>query len=190
MRRRGRHGQAGLPCRVIVWRVVVQGEAPQKATLADRMAALHVPGISVAVIHNGRIDWARSYGVAGPDGSPVTPDTLFQAASISKPLTALVTMRLAQDKKLDLDIDVDNYLKDFAIPRDADAADETGAGAMRTFAAIVGSCLAEHARPRVPAASTALRVVPVPARRSALPFPTSAANRSAPPHAGMISSST
>ena len=101
--------------------VVVQGEAPQKATLADRMAALHVPGISVAVIHNGRIDWARSYGVAGPDGAPVTPDTLFQAASISKPLTALVTMRLAQDKKLDLDIDVSNYLKDLAIPRDPDA---------------------------------------------------------------------
>ncbi len=103
--------------------VIVQGEAAQKATLADRMAALHVPGVGVAVIHNGRIDWARSYGIARPDGAPVTPETLFQAASISKPVTALVAMRLAQDKTVDLDIDVDTYLKGWKVPRDSDAAD-------------------------------------------------------------------
>ena len=103
--------------------VLVQGEAVQKASLADRMAALRVPGVSIAVIHNGRIDWARSYGISRPGGAPVTPETLFQAASISKPVTALVTMRLAQDKAVDLDVDVDTYLKGWKVPRDSDAQD-------------------------------------------------------------------
>ena len=58
----------------------------------------------------GRIDWTRGYGLAGPNGKPVTTDTLFQAASISKPVTALVTMRLARQKAVDLDIDVNAYL--------------------------------------------------------------------------------
>ncbi len=103
--------------------VLVAGEPPRPVTLTDRMATLHVPGVSVAVIHNGRIDWTRGYGVAGPSGSPVTPDTLFQAASISKPVTALVTMRLAQQKAIDLDVDVSAYLGGWKLPRDPNAAD-------------------------------------------------------------------
>ena len=85
------------------------------------MAALHVPGVGIAVIHKGQIDWSHSYGLARP-GAPVTADTLFQAASISKPVTAITTLALAQQKLVDLDIDVDTYLHDWKIPRDADAA--------------------------------------------------------------------
>ncbi len=102
--------------------VLVAGEPIHPVTLADRMAALHVPGVSVAVIHNRRIDWTRGYGLAGPDGKPVTNDTAFQAASISKPVTALVTMRLAQQKAIDLDIDVNAYLGGWKLPRDPNAA--------------------------------------------------------------------
>ncbi len=103
--------------------VLVAGEQVQPATLADRMAALHVPGLGVAVIHQGRIDWVRSYGVAGPGGAPITPDTLFQAASISKSVTALVAIHLAEQKAIDLDLDVDAYLGSWKLPRDPDAAD-------------------------------------------------------------------
>ncbi|HEX3918323.1 MAG TPA: serine hydrolase domain-containing protein [Caulobacteraceae bacterium] len=106
----------------IVPPVLVAGETPAPVTLAQRMADLHVPGLGVVVIHKGRIDWARSYGVARPDGARVTNDTLFQAASISKPVTAMVTLSLAQQKLIDLDIDVDSYLHDWKIPRDPDAA--------------------------------------------------------------------
>jgi CubicO group peptidase (beta-lactamase class C family) len=102
--------------------VLVAGETPAPVSLAERMAALHVPGVSIAVIHHGRIDWARSYGVARPDGAPVTPETLFQAASISKPVTALTTLAIAQQKLVDLDVDVDTYLHGWRLPRDADAA--------------------------------------------------------------------
>jgi len=102
--------------------VLVAGEPAAPARLADRMAALHVPGVSIAVIHKGKIDWARGYGVTRPAGPAVTPDTLFQAASISKPVTAMTVLRLAEQKRLDLDVDVGAYLGDWSLQRDADAA--------------------------------------------------------------------
>ncbi len=86
-------------------------------TLADRMETLATPGVSVAVIEDGRIAWARGWGVseAGqPD--PVTPETLFQAASISKPVTALAVLRLAEHGYLDLDEDVNVYLTSWKVP--------------------------------------------------------------------------
>jgi CubicO group peptidase (beta-lactamase class C family) len=100
----------------IVPPVLVAGETPQKLTLSDLMKQLHVPGVSIAVIHHGQIDWARGYGVAGIGGAPVNPDTLFQAASISKPVTALIALRLAQARKFDLDVDANTYLKSWKIP--------------------------------------------------------------------------
>jgi CubicO group peptidase (beta-lactamase class C family) len=72
--------------------VLVIGETPATNKLAARMAALHVPGISIAVIHDGKIEWARGFGVARIGGDPVTADTLFQAASISKPVTAMAVL--------------------------------------------------------------------------------------------------
>jgi CubicO group peptidase (beta-lactamase class C family) len=96
--------------------VFVTGETHQKRTLADQMAALKVPGLSVAVIHNGRIDWARGYGIIKDGGPSVTPQTLFQAASISKPISALAALRAVEAGKLNLDTDVNRYLKRWEIP--------------------------------------------------------------------------
>ena len=86
-------------------------------SLADRMAILQVPGVSIAVIADGRVDWARGHGVrqAGRP-APVTPETLFQAASISKPITALAVMRLVDDGTLHLDEDVNRYLTSWRVP--------------------------------------------------------------------------
>jgi len=94
--------------------VLVQGETKPK--LSDRMAELHVPGVSIAVIHDGAIQWARGFGVTRVGGTPVTAKTLFQAASISKPVTALAVLRLVQANKLDLDTDVNRYLKTWKVP--------------------------------------------------------------------------
>jgi CubicO group peptidase (beta-lactamase class C family) len=96
--------------------VLVQGEAPVRTKLSERMAELHVPGVSIAVIHDGAIQWARGFGVARVGGPRVTARTLFQAASISKPVTALAVLRLVQAGKLDLDTDVNRYLKSWKIP--------------------------------------------------------------------------
>lgn len=81
-------------------------------TLGERIAALRVPGVSIAVIRNGQIEWARGFGVTTAGGATaITPDTLFQAASISKPVSALAVLRLVESGKVDLDTDVNQYLK-------------------------------------------------------------------------------
>ena len=91
--------------------------APPPMTLADRMAYYHVPGVSIAVINNGALEWARGYGVAAArETRPVTTDTLFQAASISKPLTAMAALALVTDGRLNLDEDVNLRLKSWRIP--------------------------------------------------------------------------
>jgi CubicO group peptidase (beta-lactamase class C family) len=96
--------------------VIVKGDPVSTTKLADRMAALHVPGVSIAVIHDGKIEWARGFGVTKIGGEPVTPDALFQAASISKPVTAMAVLRLVQSGKLSLDTDVNQYLKTWKLP--------------------------------------------------------------------------
>ena len=92
--------------------------------MAERMRILDVPGVSVAVIHNGKIDWAAGYGVRDEtSGLPVTTETLFQAASISKPVSALATLRLAQEGRIDLDASIQDLLVSFQLP-EADFEDE------------------------------------------------------------------
>jgi len=96
--------------------VTIQGEAVECKTLASRMAELKVPGVSVAVIHNGAIEWAKGFGFASPDGTPVNETTLFQAGSISKPVSAMAALHLAQIKKLPLEGDINNSLKSWHLP--------------------------------------------------------------------------
>ncbi|MFN8443526.1 MAG: serine hydrolase domain-containing protein [Caldilineaceae bacterium] len=87
------------------------------ASLAARMAHYHVPGVSVAIIHDNRIAWAKGYGYVNADtGVPVTPDTRFYAASISKPVTAMATLALVADSVLALDEDVNRKLIGWHVP--------------------------------------------------------------------------
>jgi CubicO group peptidase (beta-lactamase class C family) len=90
--------------------------APPKA-LATRMAELKVPAVSVAVFENGKLKWARAYGVAAAGGGQaVTPQTLFQAASMSKALAATAALRLVEQGRLDLDGDVNGRLRGWSVP--------------------------------------------------------------------------
>ncbi len=87
------------------------------ATLAERMEHYHTPGVSIAVINDGHVEWALGFGVTESGSTNlVTETTLFQAASISKPVFALAVMRLVQDGKLNLDNDVNDYLKSWKVP--------------------------------------------------------------------------
>jgi len=86
-------------------------------SLEALMAQLGVPGVSVAVIHDFEVHWAKGYGVADVQtGRPVDPATLFQAASISKPLTAMAALSLAREGRLSLDRDVNELLKSWKVP--------------------------------------------------------------------------
>ncbi|MGH7359503.1 MAG: serine hydrolase domain-containing protein, partial [Candidatus Rokuibacteriota bacterium] len=95
----------------------IRGRPATPMRLDDRMRHYKVPGVSVAVIDSFRIAWARGYGVREAGGTdPVTTETLFQAASISKPVAALAALRLVQDGKLELDENVNRRLTSWKVP--------------------------------------------------------------------------
>ena len=95
---------------------VIAGE-PATMSLAERMAHYKVPGVSVAVIDKGDIAWAKAYGVLEAHGTtPVTTDTRFQAASISKPVAAMAALALVQQGRLNLDEDVNRALTSWRLP--------------------------------------------------------------------------
>src|SRR5215831_12842552 len=69
-------------------------------TLREVMDRMHVPGLSVAVIRNFKIDWAKGWGVTDVDsGTPVTAETMFQAVSMSKPVAAMASLKAIEDGK-------------------------------------------------------------------------------------------
>jgi CubicO group peptidase (beta-lactamase class C family) len=88
-------------------------------TLQDRMAADHAPGVSIAVVHNGAIEWAQGFGVMQLGGAPVTTETLFQAGSISKPVAAMAALHFVEEGRLSLDSDVNQALTSWKIPPSA-----------------------------------------------------------------------
>jgi len=86
-------------------------------SLLSGMAALKVPGLSIAVFDSGRIVWARGYGVSDQNtGTVVDTATLFQAASISKPVTSVGMFRLVEQGRISLDEDVNAQLQSWAVP--------------------------------------------------------------------------
>jgi CubicO group peptidase (beta-lactamase class C family) len=100
----------------LLHQTAIRNDPEPGLSLLDQMSQLHVPGVSIAVIHNGKLEWAKGYGVTKLGGPPVSPDTVFNAASMTKPLTAIAVMRLVQEGKVDLDKDVNSYLRTWKIP--------------------------------------------------------------------------
>ncbi len=116
---RGTEPQASVP------ELMARIEGPQSPnrqgfdplTIQQMMKKLHVPGASVAVIKNFSVQWAKGYGVADlKTGEPVSAETMFQAASISKPVTAMAFLKMVQEGKATLDDDANRYLKSWKIP--------------------------------------------------------------------------
>lgn len=90
------------------------------STISERMAKYNVKGVSIAVIQDYKIVWARGYGWADEaEKKPVTTETLFEPGSISKSLNALGILKLAQEKKLDLYTDINTYLTSWKFPYDS-----------------------------------------------------------------------
>jgi CubicO group peptidase (beta-lactamase class C family) len=86
-------------------------------SLDSLLARTNTPGISVAVIRDFQVHWARGYGIADvATGRRVDARTRFQAASISKPVTAFAVMRLVQDGRFSLDDDINATLRSWRVP--------------------------------------------------------------------------
>jgi CubicO group peptidase (beta-lactamase class C family) len=112
---------------VIAWgalALVTVGMRPADGRTDDLDAFIHtqlarrqIVGLSLAIIEGGRIVETRAYGTTTRNGkTPVTPATLFQAGSISKPVSALGALRLVDVGKLSLDEDVNNKLMSWRVP--------------------------------------------------------------------------
>ena len=96
---------------------VIHGQSLPEMKLSDRMKYYNVPGVSIAVFDKGQIMWVRGYGFADVSASKrVTSETLFQAASVSKSVTAFAALRLVQQGKLNLDEEVNNKLVSWKVP--------------------------------------------------------------------------
>jgi len=105
--------------------VLVAGQPVPVHSLAERMEHHRVPAVSIAVINDGELEWARAYGLADvEEGRPATTRTLFQAASISKPVAALAALKLVEDGLLDLDEDVNEKLESWKLPENQYTAAE------------------------------------------------------------------
>ena len=99
---------------------LVYGDTIPRLNLLKQMAAYKVNGLSIAVIKDYKIEWAKGYGWAdAEEKKPVTVDTRFQAASISKSINSLGILKLVQQGKIDLEADINNYLKTWKFPYDS-----------------------------------------------------------------------
>lgn len=83
---------------------------PRRLDLAAAIRALNIPSVSVALIDGGTLDWARVFGRGA------TADTLYQAASLSKLVTAVAALRLVEQGRLALDRDVNEQLTGWRLP--------------------------------------------------------------------------
>jgi len=96
--------------------VLVKGEEIDGFNIKERMQHYHIPGVSIAFLNGGEIVWAKGYGFASADSSRLVDEsTLFQAASISKPVAALAALALVEEGKIGLDEDVNRYLKGWQV---------------------------------------------------------------------------
>ncbi|MFZ1691798.1 MAG: serine hydrolase [Flavobacteriales bacterium] len=105
-----RHVETGL-CNP----VFIEGDSTW--TIEERMKHHGVHGMSIAIIDDFKIAWVKSYGVMDTTSKrPVTDSTLFQAASISKPVFAMAVLKLAEQGALNIDEDVNSMLTSWKIP--------------------------------------------------------------------------
>ena len=92
------------------------GEELEDLTIEELLEQFGVPGVSVAVIHDFQIHWAKGYGTADVEtGAPVDAETMFQAASISKPVAAMAVLRAVQDGLFTLDTDINEILTSWTL---------------------------------------------------------------------------
>jgi CubicO group peptidase (beta-lactamase class C family) len=93
------------------------GRVSDASVVQQLMKQFNVPGVSIAVIEDFKVVAAYAYGLADVEtGAPVTTETMFQAASISKPVAAMASLKAVQDGRFSLDQDINAILKSWKLP--------------------------------------------------------------------------
>ncbi len=99
---------------------IIYGDSIPAISLEARMKETGIMGLSIAVIKDYKIQWAKGYGWADVEAKKkVDPKTRFQAASISKSLNSMGQLKLVQQGKVDGEADINNYLKSWKFPYDS-----------------------------------------------------------------------
>ena len=97
--------------------LVIKGEEVAYSSFTELMEKHQVPGLSLAVINDGEVEWAKGYGVLEEESNKeVNENTLFQAASISKPVAAMAGLALVETGTLDLDTNINDFLTSWKLP--------------------------------------------------------------------------
>ncbi|WP_052750327.1 serine hydrolase [Arsukibacterium sp. MJ3] len=95
--------------------VVFDGET-KPVNVKTRMDLSNVPALSVAVLHNGKLDWSAAWGQLRAGGADTDCGSLFQAGSIAKPVTLLAALRMKSAGLIDFDENIDKYLSSYRLP--------------------------------------------------------------------------
>ena len=85
------------------------------AFIEKELKEANIPGAALVIVEGNQITHLRGYGVAGPDGRPITAETAFFIGSVSKSFTALATMQLVEAGQIELDAPVQKYLPWFRV---------------------------------------------------------------------------
>lgn len=105
--------------------IAIAGLPISKTTLDQQMKQYGVPAVSIAVINDGEIEWAKSYGVLEANTNRTAQiSSLFQAGSVSKPVASFGALLLVQKKELDLNEDVNQQLASWQIPENGHTASQ------------------------------------------------------------------
>lgn len=99
-------------------------ESEPYSSITDKMIAYKIPALSLAVIKKGEIEWSEIYQNPNFSGEQKLDSTsVFQAASLSKPVTFLAALRMYSAGQIELDKDIQEYLKDFMLPEGKQTAE-------------------------------------------------------------------
>ena len=94
------------------------GESEKFSSISNKMSEYNIPALSLALIQQGKIEWADIYQNANfPKEQKLDCSSIFQAASLSKPVTFLAALRMHSAGEINLDENIQNYLKDFVLPQ-------------------------------------------------------------------------
>ncbi len=95
----------------------IVGDSVPNYSIEERLKELGIPGFSIAVLNNGEIEWAKAYGYADiSEDRKMDTETMLLAGSISKPVAALRAHQLAEEGKIDLDANINDYLTTWKLP--------------------------------------------------------------------------
>lgn len=94
------------------------GEPEDLSTISNKMLEYKIPALSLTVISNGKIEWSDIYrNINFPETNNLNCSSIFQAASLSKPVTFLAALRMYSAGKIDMDKNIQEYLRDFVLPQ-------------------------------------------------------------------------